>query len=111
MNALPASGLALFLFLIVAQAASVSLVPLTNGFKDPLWTPICLTLVVLSFWSMAYIIKSGLPLGILVPLLSAAIPLVSICVGTFFYHEAASAPKIVLLIGACGLIGLASAMK
>jgi hypothetical protein len=49
-------------------------------------------------------------LGLLIPAMSALVPLASIVVGVLVYHESTSVPRIALLVVACGLIGFASAL-
>ena len=105
------TSVGLFVFLLLTQILGASLLPRTAGFTDPLWTAACLTTYFVSLWSFAYMIRAGMPLSLLVPILAATVPLATIFVGIVFYKEAASAAKIITLCSACGLIGFASSLK
>lgn len=70
-----------------------------------------MSIYTVSMWSLSSIIHAGLPLGLIMPILAALVPLASIFVGVIFYKEAASLLKILLLCSACGIIGVASAVK
>lgn len=110
-STMTAGSVALFIFLIVTQIVAVSLLPRTAGFTNLYWTIACLSTFAVSYWSLAYIIQTGMPLSIVVPIVAAVVPLASIAVGVVFYREAASLLRIVLLCSACGVIGLASVIK
>ncbi|RSU68611.1 hypothetical protein [Sphingomonas sp. S-NIH.Pt3_0716] len=97
--------------LLVTQILAVSLVPRTAGFTNLPWTLALLAVYTVSMWSLASIVHSGMPLGLIMPVIAALVPLASIGIGVIFYKEAVSMLKIVLLCSACGLIGLASAVK
>jgi hypothetical protein len=45
---------------------------------------------------------------VLIPLISAAVPLASIAMGVLLFGDTPSVPKLALLLAACGLIGFAS---
>lgn len=105
------SSIGLFLFITVTQIMAISLIPKTAAFTDPYWTVACLSVYLVSLWCLSYTIHSGMPISLLIPILSAVVPLATIAVGMIFYKEAASLSKIVLLFAACGMIGVASAMK
>lgn len=108
---IPGINIVLFILICLTQIAGGAILPKTNGFTNPGWVVACLAVYTLSFWLMATMIKQGMPLSLLVPLMSAIIPLCLIAVGVFVFGEQASLPKIGLLIGACGLIGVATAMR
>jgi multidrug transporter EmrE-like cation transporter len=101
----------LFLVLISSQMVAISLLPRTAGFTDLYWTVACLGLYAISMWCLAYMIHAGMPLSLMIPILAALVPLVAIGIGVVFYKEAASVFKIVILCGACGMIGVASLIK
>jgi quaternary ammonium compound-resistance protein SugE len=105
------ASVALFLFLLVTQILAVSLLPRTAAFTNLYWTVACLSVYAVSLWSLAYMLHAGMPLSLLIPILSALVPLAAIAVGLIFYKEAASVLRIVLLCMACGIIGLASSLK
>lgn len=53
----------------------------------------------------------GVALSFLIPLGSAVMPLVVSMLGIFVYGESVSVLKIMLLVVACALIGIAGKMK
>ncbi len=111
MNAIatiPGINIILFTLICVGQIIGGALLPKTNGFTDLGWTIACLAVYSLSFWFMALLIKLGIPLSSMVPLMAAIVPLSLIGVGVAFYGESASWTKIAMLCAACGLVGLAS---
>jgi multidrug transporter EmrE-like cation transporter len=113
MNAIaniPGINIILFVLICIAQIIGGAVLPKTNGFTDPGWTVACLTIYSFSFWLMALMIKLGIPLSSLVPLMSAVIPLSLIGVGVVMFGESASIAKIGMLVTACLLVGVASKM-
>ncbi len=108
LTTIPGINIILFAMICLTQIAGGAILPKTNGFTDPAWVAACLAVYTLSFWLMAAMIKLGMPLSSLVPLMSAIIPLCLIAVGVFVFGEQASLPKIGLLMAACGLIGVAA---
>jgi multidrug transporter EmrE-like cation transporter len=101
----------LFLFITLTQILAISLIPRTAAFTDPYWTIACLSVYLVSLWTLSYMIHTGMQLSLLIPILSAIVPLATIAIGVIFYKEAASLYKVVLLCAACGMIGVASSMK
>ena len=108
---LPFVNIVLFMFLIATQILAISLLPRTAGFTNLYWTVACLGVYALSLWNLSYIIHTSMPLSVMVPILSAVLPLATIAVGLIFYKEPASVLRVVLLCMACGLIGVASSVK
>jgi multidrug transporter EmrE-like cation transporter len=104
-----ATGL-LFAAAVIAQVISVALLPRTSGFSNVAATLACIIAFDLSLWLCARMSQGGMNLGLLIPAMSAIVPLASIIVGIVFYHEPAMVPRIALLVAACGLIGIASAL-
>lgn len=100
----------MFVFVIVTQIIAGSMLPKTQGFTSLAWTVGCLSSYCVSFWMLATLIRQGLPMSLLVPVMAAVIPLVLIIVGVVIYGEAASISQIALLGLACVMIGLASAV-
>jgi multidrug transporter EmrE-like cation transporter len=98
----------LFAAAVVAQVVSLSVLPRTLGFTSLTYTLVCLIAFDLSLWICARLFVSGVSLGVFVPAMSALVPLASILVGVVAYHESASIPRMVLLVIACGLIGVAA---
>ena len=100
-----------FAVVIMTQVIGASVLPRTAAFTNPLWTIVCLASYFVTLWTMAFLVKQGVQLSILIPLIAGMIPLVMIAVGIIFYHEAASLPKVMLLLVSCFAIGGASVMR
>ncbi len=84
MNAIagiPGIKVILFALICLAQIAGGAMLPRTDGFAAIGWTLSCLAIYTASFWMMALIIRLGIPLSSLVPLMSAVIPLSLIGIG------------------------------
>lgn len=96
------------LVIIAMQALGGGLLAKSDGFRLQSWTWLMLGTAVLQFYLWADLMKRGAPLSILVPIMAAAGPLLSIGIGVFFLNESASLPRIASLVGACALITLAS---
>ncbi|WP_221794505.1 hypothetical protein [Aquisediminimonas sediminicola] len=103
--------IAFFIFIVITQIAGSSMLAKTDGFRVPVWTAACLVTYFFSFWAMADVIRQGVPLSLLIPLMAAIVPLVVISIGVFVFGEAASFTKIAVLSAACIAVGLASGMK
>ena len=98
----------LFVVNLALQVFTLILLPMTQGFSRPLPAIALIVAMSASMWCLARMVASGMGLGILFPFIAAAVPLAAIAVGVFFLGEAASAPKIGLLVAACTLICFAS---
>jgi quaternary ammonium compound-resistance protein SugE len=98
----------LFVVAAAGQVTAIGLLPRTQGFTNAAYTIGCIASFSFSLWLIARILQSGVNLGILVPLMSAVAPLGGVLVAILIYGEHASLPKVVALVIACGLIGLAS---
>jgi multidrug transporter EmrE-like cation transporter len=107
---LSARTILMFLFVVATQIIGSSLLARTDGLRPSAVTALCLGIYVASFWVLAVMIKEGAPLSTLMPLLAATVPLAVVAVGVFFYGEAASWPRIGLLVTACLMVGAASAV-
>ncbi|HZU64261.1 MAG TPA: hypothetical protein VFF98_11295 [Novosphingobium sp.] len=101
---------AMVLYVIVAQVIGASLLVKSAGFKAPGATLACVLVLVSSFWMMARIIQEGLPLGLLMPMLAALVPLATIGVAVTFLGEAASWARVGVLGVACMLVGWAATL-
>lgn len=108
MAQIPLGAVGLFIVVLVSQLIGVGLLPKTNGYTHPGYSIAQLTLFAISFAAMARLLKSGAQLGILIPLLSTAMPLASVMIGIAFYHESASWPRVAMLVAAVVLVGFAS---
>ena len=110
MTPLPLRTVALFVGSAALQVIAVALLPRTRGFTQPLPTVACAVLFVLGIWMVARLYEGGAKLGIISPLLAAVIPLAVVVVGIFAYGESASPLRVLLLVGACALVGAAAAV-
>lgn len=99
----------LFVFTVVAQLFAISLLPKTGGFTQPGPTVLCSIAFILSIGALARIAHSGVEVGILIPLMSAVVPFVTMMIGIYAYGESASALKITLISVSCVLIAVAAA--
>lgn len=111
MQTLSITSVGMFIFVLITQILAVALLPRTAAFTDPVWTVACLGVYAVSLWVLAYLLHSGAPLSLLIPVLAATVPLATIFVGVLVYNEAASLLKIAILGSACALIGVASMVK
>src|ERR1700722_8837484 len=91
----------LFAAAVISQVISIAVLPRTLGFSNLAYTLVCLVAFDLSLWMCARLSQSGGNLGLVIPAMSAVVPLASIAVGIFVYHEPTLAPRIALLIAAC----------
>ncbi|CAN5263955.1 hypothetical protein BH10PSE12_BH10PSE12_06030 [soil metagenome] len=103
-------SLSMFLSGLACQVAGASILPRTNGFTQPVWTGLCIAVYSLSLWPLAQLVWRGVSLSVVVPLMAAGVPLLTIVVSYFAYGEAGSLTKVGTLIAACTLIGIAGAL-
>lgn len=108
MQAMSLPTLGLFFFSMLCQIAGITILPMTRGFQSPLWAVLCVASFALAMFAMARLIFAGATIGILLPLMAATVPLATMVLGIVLYGESASLVKIAALIGACGLIAVAS---
>lgn len=100
----------LFLIGAAGQVGGSLLLGRTDAFRNPGWSLICLSVYMVSFWSLATLIREGGPLSLILPALAAIVPIVTIVVAVFIMGEAASWQRLGLLLLACGIIGYAGAV-
>ena len=100
----------MFLVGVLGQVAGISLLPRTNGFTDLPWTAASLGSFIGSLWLLSLIMRQGAPLIIMVPLVSASVPLLTMAVAYFGYGQTPSLAKLAMLAGACAAVGVAAAM-
>ena len=103
-------GIILFGSSVIAQVISMAVMPRTLGFTNLSYTSLCLVSMDLSVWLAAKLLQRGTSLGLIVPAMAACVPLVTIFIGICMYGESASAAKVSLLVVACGLVAIASAL-
>jgi multidrug transporter EmrE-like cation transporter len=103
--------IAMIVVSIVAQIVGVALLPRTIGLTDPLNTLLCALCYVVGIGLLARIVHAGVELGIVMPILAAAVPLAAMVLGVVLYGESAAPLKIGLLVSACVAIGVAASLK
>jgi multidrug transporter EmrE-like cation transporter len=108
MLGISAKAIAIFAVILVSQIIGVALLPKTQGYTHIGWSLAQLSMFAISFAAMARLIRSGVDLGILIPLLSTVMPLASMGVGILAYGESASPKRLAMLTVACLLVGLAA---
>lgn len=91
-----------------AQVLGIYLLPMTKGLTQPLPTIGAACAFLFGIGLMARIAHAGVNLSLLIPILSATVPLGAIAVGMLAYGEAASLAKLGMLAAACILIGVAN---
>jgi multidrug transporter EmrE-like cation transporter len=101
----------IFFAVLITQITALTLLPKTEGFTNPLTTTICLLVYIFSLYLLTQLFQSGMTLSFVTPLLAALIPLATIAVDIAIYRTPLPTAKVLLLIGACGLIGYASATE
>jgi multidrug transporter EmrE-like cation transporter len=95
---------------IFGQLLGIYLLPRTVGLTRLLPTVACAACFVIAIGALARLSFKGVPLGILIPMSAAVVPLATIFMGMVLYGESASPLKLTLLIGACGAVGWAAAL-
>lgn len=96
------------LLLVAANTFAIAVLPRTEGFTRLTPTLLCVGGFIVTAWSLARLVHSGMQLSILMPLAAAVIPLAAIVVGVVIYEESASVAKLGLLVSSCVLIGVAA---
>jgi multidrug transporter EmrE-like cation transporter len=104
MAAISTHSLVLFFIVLVGQLIGVALLPKTDGYTNIGFSVLQLAMFGISFAAMSRLLRGGVPLGILIPILSGAMPLASVLISITFYHESASLPRVAMLLAACVLI-------
>jgi multidrug transporter EmrE-like cation transporter len=102
------TNIATFIVAVVAQLAAIALLPRTGGFTQIVPTVLCCALFLLGIGALARLAHGGAELGILIPMMSAVIPLATIVIGIVAYGESASPIKLTLLGLSCVLVGIAA---
>lgn len=105
------NSIVLFGLIIASNLLALGLLPKTEGFTQVNITIACVSFVIINFWALSRVIYNGMDLSLLVPIMSAVLPLGTIIIGVVLYGESASIMKIITLIIACGLIGVASKLS
>ena len=97
-----------FTISVAAQLLGTAMLPLSQGLTRPVPTLIGALGFLIGTGLMARLVNSGVNLSVLVPLVSAAVPLASIAMGVLLFGDTPSVPKLAMLLAACGLIGFAT---
>jgi quaternary ammonium compound-resistance protein SugE len=92
----------------ITQVAGSSMLAKSDGFHDPVWTGASLATYLLSFYVLALVIRDGMALSLVMPVLAAIVPLATIAVAVIVLKEQASVLRLGLLSTACLLIGAAA---
>lgn len=100
----------MFVVAVIGQVAGISLLPRTDGFTNLPWTAASLGAFIGSLWLLSLIMRQGAPLNIMVPLVAASVPLLTIGVAYFGYGQTASFAKLAMLVAACAAVGVAAAL-
>jgi multidrug transporter EmrE-like cation transporter len=95
---------------VAAQLVAISLLPQTRGFTNLLPTIACGAAFLVGIGMVAKMVHSGLPVGILMPLLAAIVPLGGIVIGVLLFGEPTTVARMSLLVFACVLVGAAAAV-
>jgi multidrug transporter EmrE-like cation transporter len=111
MAAFSATDVISFILVVVLQIVMLTLMPLSKGYTI-LWPTLgAIAAINIAMWLLARIVASGAQLSILIPISATVIPLSVIAVGIFVYGEPAPVLKIVLLVVASLMIGVASGLR
>jgi multidrug transporter EmrE-like cation transporter len=105
------ANIAIFFVSVTLQLITVLLLPATNAYTNLRPTLAVLVSINVAIWLYARMIASGVQLSVLIPIASAVIPIAVIAAGIYIYNEPAPVLKIVLLLSASILIGVASGVK
>lgn len=111
MAAVPVAIVIQFALAVLLQLIALPLLAMSQGFTKPLPTAGCLLAFAGAFWFLARIVDSGYNLGVLIPILSAIVPLVSVIIGVVILGETASVGRIAVLCAACILVGIGAGIK
>lgn len=106
--ALSPTVIGLFLIAAFAQMLGLALMPATQGLTSPWPTVGMFACNVFGLSILARLVQSGAPIGVLVPMLAASVPLMTIAVSGLVYHDPMPPVRIGLLIAACLLVGIAA---
>ena len=101
-------SISLFVLSVALQVLALLVLPSTDGFTRPIPTIGCSICYLAGIGLLARLSAQGVPLGILIPYAAAAVPLTMVIVGIFVFGEPASVVRVLLLVAACLIIGIAS---
>lgn len=95
---------------VATQVGGATMLAKSDGFRAPMWTIGSLATYLVSFYVLAETIRQGMALSLVMPILAALVPLVTIAVAVIVLREQASWLRIGLLSFACVLIGIAASV-
>ncbi len=104
------SPLSIMLLLIstALQIFAIYMIPLTRGLTAPLPAIVWGLALIVSSALVVRVVNAGVNLSLIVPMMSAVVPLGGIAVAIFIYGEPASFLKVGALVAACALVGAAN---
>lgn len=111
MPAISLGTLAIFGASMVLQLLMIAMLPLSRGYTKPIATLLTIASMNLAIYLFALLIQRGVQLSVLLPISSALIPIGAIALGVFVFGEPAPWLKIILLVSASILVGVASGLK
>jgi multidrug transporter EmrE-like cation transporter len=107
MQSLSWTTVATFLVSILFQVGAILLLPTTRSFTNPLNSVLCVASFGVALWMLARIVNAGVDLGLLIPVSAAFVPLATMVAGILMFEEPGSPLRVLLLLGACGTVGIA----
>ncbi|MEO0031666.1 MAG: hypothetical protein RIS94_1424 [Pseudomonadota bacterium] len=97
----------LFIIGAAGQVGGSMLLGRTEAFRNPGWSVACLAVYMCSFWALATMIREGGPLSMIMPALTASVPIIVVLLSVFLMGETASWQRLGILTVACLAIGYA----
>jgi len=107
MQGLSLSTIAMFSASVILQVIGISIMPMTKGLTELGYTIAFAACYVVAIGLLARITHAGVNISLLIPLVTAVIPLCAVAVGIFVYGDPASPVRVALLVGACLMAGAA----
>jgi multidrug transporter EmrE-like cation transporter len=104
-------AVAMFGASIALQLVMIATLPSSHGYTKPLPTAVIIVCMNVAVYLFALLVARGVQLSILFPISSAMIPLGAIALGVWAHGEPAPWPKIILLVLASVMVGIASGLK
>jgi multidrug transporter EmrE-like cation transporter len=108
MQGLSLATVVMFSASVILQVIGISIMPMTKGLTEPLYTTAFAACYIVAIGLLARITHAGVNISLLIPLVTAVIPLCSVAVGILVYGDSASPMRVALLVGACLMVGTAS---
>lgn len=96
---------------LLFQVAALLMLPSTRGFTNAMASLLCVGLFAVALWMLARITSMGVDLSLLIPISAASVPLATSIAAILIYREPGSPLRIIILLAACGLVGVASRIR